>query len=419
MGELAARCGPRGRGARGRSRGPGRPPAPGRRAPRRGGWRRGRPTRLAFGSCCSGLPVELQHELVAAPDDQQRGRADPGEPGAREVGPAAPRHHGRHPQPRVRRRAQSAAAAPVLAPKRPSGRARQPGCALQPLGRPRRGARPGSRCRTPGPGRAPPSRVSRSRSRVPSPASRSTRATRRLRGLSRLLPLPWAKATRPRGRAGTSRMRLERPVGAGHRDVHLARRAAAQAAAVQAGTAPPRRRPGRSPGRPAPPPRTGGLVQADQVVDVPGQAAAGLAGRHRHGQDHGARPVGARDLAGGPGGGAGGHAVVDHDGDPVQQGPPRTGRAQPAYPVVELGAAVLLQRVQRVARQPGAARPRRGSPRGRRPRRPPRRRARAGSGTPSLRTRITSRGACSARATSKATGTPPRGSPRTTGSASR
>ena len=43
------------------------------------------------------------------------------------------------------------------------------------------------------------SAVSRSNSSVPSPASFSTPATYRLRGLCRLLPLPWAKTTMPRG----------------------------------------------------------------------------------------------------------------------------------------------------------------------------------------------------------------------------
>src|SRR5690606_39792866 len=44
----------------------------------------------------------------------------------------------------------------------------------------------------------------RSKSSVPSPASRSVPATMRLRGLKRLLPLPCANTTRPRARSGTS-----------------------------------------------------------------------------------------------------------------------------------------------------------------------------------------------------------------------
>lgn len=45
--------------------------------------------------------------------------------------------------------------------------------------------------------------VSRSKSNVAKPASLSSRATQRLRQLSRLLPLPWAKSTSPRGASGT------------------------------------------------------------------------------------------------------------------------------------------------------------------------------------------------------------------------
>src|SRR5260221_313434 len=46
--------------------------------------------------------------------------------------------------------------------------------------------------------------VSRSKRRLPNPARRSAPATCRLRGLSRLLPAPWAKRTKPSAASGTS-----------------------------------------------------------------------------------------------------------------------------------------------------------------------------------------------------------------------
>ena len=48
--------------------------------------------------------------------------------------------------------------------------------------------------------------VSRSNSRVASPVSCRAEATARLRGLCRLLPLPWAKTTTPAAPAGTERV---------------------------------------------------------------------------------------------------------------------------------------------------------------------------------------------------------------------
>ncbi|MCT4371084.1 hypothetical protein CLG85_012470 [Yangia mangrovi] len=47
--------------------------------------------------------------------------------------------------------------------------------------------------------------VSRSKSNVAKPRAINASATARLRGLSRLDPLPWAKMTSPRGSAGTER----------------------------------------------------------------------------------------------------------------------------------------------------------------------------------------------------------------------
>jgi hypothetical protein len=53
---------------------------------------------------------------------------------------------------------------------------------------------------------APSSGVSRSSKRLAKPMPCKPSATRRLRGLERLLPLPWAKSTIPRGCSGQSRV---------------------------------------------------------------------------------------------------------------------------------------------------------------------------------------------------------------------
>ena len=64
--------------------------------------------------------------------------------------------------------------------------------------------------------------------------------------------------------------------------------------------------------------------------------------------------MGAGHLAGGPGGGAGGDAVVDDQGQPVLQGDPRPVAAQPLRPGLQLGAAGPLQLLHLVAGEPGA-----------------------------------------------------------------
>ena len=57
--------------------------------------------------------------------------------------------------------------------------------------------------------------VSRSKSSVAKPVSLSASATCRLRGLSRLEPLPWAKTTRPAAGSGRRRSPATRTPGAG------------------------------------------------------------------------------------------------------------------------------------------------------------------------------------------------------------
>src|SRR5215470_3573066 len=59
------------------------------------------------------------------------------------------------------------------------------------------------------------SAVSRSNSSVPSPAVARTSATKRLRGLRRLLPLPWAKTTIPGPPPGVDRCPASRAGPAG------------------------------------------------------------------------------------------------------------------------------------------------------------------------------------------------------------
>ena len=53
--------------------------------------------------------------------------------------------------------------------------------------------------------------VRRSKSKVPRPSRLSAEPTKRLRGLCLLLPLPWAKTTRPLGDSGTVRCPESRP----------------------------------------------------------------------------------------------------------------------------------------------------------------------------------------------------------------
>ena len=102
--------------------------------------------------------------------------------------------------------------------------------------------------------------VRRSKSSVAKPASLSASATWRLRGLSRLEPLPWAKITRPAAGSGSRRSPARRRPGAssistgalGGRRVRRGRGSAAAAQLCRArgppptARSPPRRRPVRS-----------------------------------------------------------------------------------------------------------------------------------------------------------------------------
>ena len=102
----------------------------------------------------------------------------------------------------------SAAAAPVLAPKQPTGSCRV--CSLpesQARPAPRRSMSSSMSKRSIPPRRSTASSpsVSRSSSSVARPSSFSLRATYWLRGLCRLLPVPCAKRTTPRARSGSAR----------------------------------------------------------------------------------------------------------------------------------------------------------------------------------------------------------------------
>ena len=148
------------------------------------------------------LAVELQHLVVVAAHDQERGRPDGGQPGPGQVGAAAAGDDGIDP-------ARSARRPPRARPRRRcwhrnSRWCRRPcpaGWRASPW--PRTAGGPAVRCRRRWRGCRSSAGVSRSSSSVPSPACWSTPATYRFRGLWRLLPLPCANSTTPR--AGTGR----------------------------------------------------------------------------------------------------------------------------------------------------------------------------------------------------------------------
>ena len=127
----------------------------------------------------------------------------------------------------------------------------------------------------------------------------------------------------------------------------------------------------------------------------------------------------AGDLAGDLSGGAGGDPVVDDDRHPAVQVEPLPTTPEPRDPAVEL---LPLPRTRRPAIPPAeilvCVTTRRSTTL--KPPSPMAPMASSGwKGTPSLRTTITSSGASRASATSRARGTPPRGSPRTTTSCPR
>ncbi|MGW5692630.1 hypothetical protein ACWEWX_17115, partial [Streptomyces asiaticus] len=102
----------------------------------------------------------------------------------------------------------SAAAAPVLAPNSPTGSPEVAGCpSSQFMAAPSRRPSSGMSKRSSAviASTRSSASVSRSNSRVARSASCNTRATARLRGLCRELPLPWANATTPMGCSGRAR----------------------------------------------------------------------------------------------------------------------------------------------------------------------------------------------------------------------
>ena len=129
------------------------------------------------------------------PTIEQRGRVHFGQRLTRQVGPPAAGHHRCHLHPRIGGR-DHAAPAPVLAPKKPTGSDAVSGwLASQPVTSTSRPAN-NSMSKTLARSRSS-AGVSRSNSRVASPALFNTSATYRLRGLCLLLPLPCANTTIP------------------------------------------------------------------------------------------------------------------------------------------------------------------------------------------------------------------------------
>jgi hypothetical protein len=260
---------------------------------------------------------------------------------------------------------------------------------------------------------------------VPSPASSSTPATRRLRGLCLLLPLPWTKTTIPPGvirhsqvavqldgaRVGLHDLAAGRPA-SGTRDTGV-RRGLPQGGTLQAGEDLLVGHLGElgvelpdgeeSPGR----------ADADQLVGVGADPGPPPGRRDGHGQHDPGRPLRPGDLAGGPGRGPGRDAVIDHHRHPPIQplaGPPSpvaaarasTAACSRAWTSATLFLGTRASRMTSGLRTRTPSSPTTPMPSSDR------------NSTPSLRTTMTSSGAPSARATWNATGTPPRGRPRTT-----
>ena len=157
-----------------------------------------------------------------------------------------------------------------------------------------------------------------------------------------------------------------------------------------------------------------GRVQRDHLVGVVLQRRDRVGRRDGRRDDDSGGTLGACDLARGAYRRAGRDAVVDDQRDAAgerarvdeSRGTVRRGARAPPPPA-------FGPRRSRPESHPSAPRPgRSGCERHLRRSRPSR--ARAGYGTPSLRTTMMSSGTSSSRATSNATGTPPRGSPSTT-----
>ena len=156
---------------------------------------------------CAASAVHPDHRHVVAAHDQQRRRPHLRQCIAREVGPSAARYDGAD---RVRslggghqRRGRTGARA-EQADGEPGDACLRRSQSVAPTSRSasRSMSKRSWRVRS---STASSSGVSRSTSSVASPAWFSVRATWRLRGLRRLLPLPWANSTRPAASAGRAR----------------------------------------------------------------------------------------------------------------------------------------------------------------------------------------------------------------------
>ena len=175
--------------------------------------------------------------------------------------------------------------------------------------------------------------VSRSNSRVASPARFNTSATYRLRGLWRLLPLPCANTTIPVGVLGDREMPGHRHRSGGHLDFLIAQRRVGRA---DAGDAVPETVAGPIEQRDhlvvgglgevavtlADGEEERGRLQAHHLVGVPGEPRDDIVRADRNRQHHPARAPGAGDLAGRLGGRAGRDAVIDDHRDPPRQRDP-------------------------------------------------------------------------------------------------
>ena len=121
-----------------------------------GGARRRPRARLGQPQPGAGLPVEVEHDVVGAADDEQRRRPHRRQPGAGEVGAAAAGDHRRDVDAGLgggpERGPGAGAGAEVARPAVP----RVSGRAPQPLGGRRRAGRRAGRCRRRWRGRAPP-----------------------------------------------------------------------------------------------------------------------------------------------------------------------------------------------------------------------------------------------------------------------
>ena len=376
VGELAARCGPpwarcSRKKSRARSATRSRAPVSSKRwvAP-------GTTTRLAFGSCCWACRLSCSTGSSRPPTTSSVAARTPEQLRAREVGPAAPRDDGRHPQPRVRCRAQGG--------RRPGARPEEaerqaPAAGLRCSHSQADASRPAEQSMSntrPGPPSS--SRVRRSRSTVaePAPAQRLGRPV----GCGGLAGCFRCRARRPRGRAVTGRGTsggLERQARR-HRDATSRRSARTKARASSRKRTTSSSLSCRSPVRlPDRPNRCSGESrQPRRPPRRPGDAASPRERPARRGPP--ARRRAAAASGRGQGGGPRGQPVVHHDA--VR---PRTGSSAaapvPLHPPGQLARLPLATASRSASVAPPRQPPGR-SGAGTRPRRPPPWPARAGSG---------------------------------------